>query len=126
MVRLLLSLWEKINRRKRIKKLQPIIDGFNPLLGDKAGEECWMLAFSLALEELPEYILNWVIPFKYFCYVDYYEYWIDKNLTVRDLLQLGLEHKIIEPVKKHSYSFIWGTKLTFDRILSRIELIPDN
>lgn len=118
----LLSLWNSfINKRREKQKLRENISYiYHDLLKDKNDEETWMLAFSLALEILPEHILNYCIPLRDFGYVDYYEYWFNKNLTVRDVLQLGLKHKDIEPIRKHTYSFIWGTKLTIDRVLSKI------
>jgi len=116
----LLSLWESfINRRREENQLKKDISLILELLADKNDEETWMLAFSLALETLPEYILNYCISSKDNHYVDYYEYLKDP-LTLKDILELGLKHKEIEPVRKHTYSFIWGTKLTVTHILYNI------
>jgi len=116
----LLSLWNSINKRRREKQeLKENISQIYHLLADKNDEETWMLAFSLALETLPEDILNYCISDRDNHYVDYYEY-LKGPLTLRDILELGLRHKEIEPVRKHTYSFIWGIKLTVNHILYNV------
>jgi hypothetical protein len=87
----------------------------------KGDEETWMLAFSLALEILPENILNYCVSNRDSYYVtDYYKF-LKNPLTLKDVLELGLKHKEIEPVRKHTYSFIWGTNLTVRHVLHNIK-----
>lgn len=116
----MLSLWNSfINRRREENQLKKDVSSILDLLADKNDEETWMLAFSLSLEILPDNILNYCISSKDNQYVDYYEYLKDP-LTLKDILELGLKHKEIEPVRRHTYSFIWGTKLTVTHILYNI------
>lgn len=89
-------------------------------------EETAILGLSIALEILPVQILNYAVPQTNYMwpYGDYSNIvWNDKIYSLQEIIEMGLNHKEIEPVRKHSYNFLMGCIYTVRSVLLNIQLL---
>lgn len=101
--------------------ISTILDLLNCFETDK---ETAILGLSLALEILPVQILNYAVPQTSYMWPcgDYFNVW-NKIYTLQEIIEMGLNHKEIEPVIKHSYNFLAGCIYTVRSVLLNIQLL---
>ena len=116
--------WNSITKARRENKiLKDKIHNIILLLYNyDRDEETAMLGLSLALEDLSDDILNLAISYEDYGWpydnfgTDIYE----RIHSLREIIEMGLKHKEIEPVRKHSYNFLRGCIITVIRVLHKI------